>query len=105
MFRAISITSKHQALITGDFNYPGINWETLEADSTSQGFLDLTHDCFLIQHFSVSTRNNNILNLVMTTDANMVENTQVIEHFCNNDHDIVVWDLVHTTHITDNMHK
>ena len=41
----------------------------------------------------------------MTTEANMVENTQVIEHFCNSDHNIVVWDLVLTSHITDKMHK
>ena len=41
----------------------------------------------------------------MTTEANMVGNTQVIEHFCNSDHNIVVWDLVLTTHITDKMHK
>ena len=57
MFRAISIASKHQALIMGDFNYPGVNWVTLETDSMSQGFLDLTQDCFLIQHVSVPTRN------------------------------------------------
>ena len=41
----------------------------------------------------------------MITEANMVENTYVIEHFCNSDHNIVVWDLVLTTHITDKMHK
>ena len=105
MFRAISNASKHQALIVGYFNYPGINWETLEADSMSQGFLDLMQEYFLIQHVSVPTRNNNILDLVMTTEANMVEYTQVIEHFCNSNHNIVVWDLVLTTHITDKIHK
>ena len=41
----------------------------------------------------------------MTTEANMVENTQVIEHFGNSDHNIVVWNLVLTTYITDKMHK
>ena len=46
MFRAISIASKHQVLIMGDFSYPGINWETPEDDSMSQGFFDLTQDCF-----------------------------------------------------------
>ena len=65
----------------------------------------LAGDCFLIQHVSVPTRNNNILDLVMTTEATMVENTQVIEHFCNSDHNTVIWDLVLRTHITDKMHK
>ena len=75
MFRAISIASTHQAIIMGNFNYRGIHWKTLEADSLSQGFLDVTLDCFFIQHVSAPTRNNNILDLVMTTEANMVENT------------------------------
>ena len=105
MFRAISIASKYQALIMGDFNYQGINWETLEADSMSQGFFDLTQDCFLMQHVLVPTRYNNILDLVITTKANVVENTQVMEHFCNCGHNILEWDLVLTTHITDKMHK
>ena len=86
----------------GDFHYPGFNLVMLEADSMSQGFLDLTQDYFLIQHVSVPTIN--ILDLVMTTEANMVENIQVIELFCNSNHNIVVWDLVLTTHIMDNMH-
>ena len=105
MLSAISIASKHQALTMSNFNYPGINWKTLEADSMSQDFLDLTQDCFLKQHVSLPTRDNNILDLVMTTDGNIVENTQIIEHFCNSDHNIVVWDLVLITHITDKMHK
>ena len=28
-----------------------------------------------------------------------------MEHFCNSDHNIVVWDLVLTTYITDKLHK
>ena len=35
-------------LIMGDFNFPGINWVTLDADVTDSKFLDLTQDCFLI---------------------------------------------------------
>ena len=94
LFRAISVASKPQVLIMGILITQGlINWETLEADSMSQGFV------------SIPTRNNNILYLVMTTEANMVENTQVIEHFCKSDHNIVVWDLVLTTQITDKIHK
>ena len=52
----------------------------------SQGFLDLTQNCLLIQNVSVPTRNKIILDLEMTTEANMVENIQVIEHFCTSDH-------------------
>ena len=47
MFRAITIASKHQALIMGDFNYPGINWVTLDADSMSHGFFGPDSGLFL----------------------------------------------------------
>ena len=35
----------------------------------------------------------------------MIENTQVTAHFRNSHHNIVVWNLVPTTHITDKVHK
>ena len=65
MFRAISIASKHLALIMGDFNYPGINWVTLEAEPK---FFGPDSGLFSNTHVSVPTRNKNILDLVMTTE-------------------------------------
>ena len=54
--------------------------------------------------YQYQLENKNILDLVMTTEANMVENIPVIEHFSNSDHNIVAWDLVLTTHIMNKMH-
>jgi hypothetical protein len=34
----------------GDFNYPGINWETFESNNHGQAFRDLVMENFLIQH-------------------------------------------------------
>ena len=44
LFRTIEKASKGQALIMGDFNYPKINWDTLECDSTGTKFRDLLLD-------------------------------------------------------------
>ena len=43
-------------LIMGDFNFPGIDWGTLEADVTGNKFLDSTQYCFLRQHVLKPTR-------------------------------------------------
>jgi len=52
----------------GDFNYPGIYWSTLKADDTGNKFLKLVLDCYLEQHVHKPTRNNNILDLILTNE-------------------------------------
>ena len=79
-------------LIMGDFNFPGINWVTLEADVTGSKFLDLTQDYFLIQHVLKPTRYDNILDLVLSSKENMVEELLVLEHLANSDHNIITWE-------------
>ena len=76
-------------LIIGDFNFPGIDWVTLEADVTGSKFLDLTQDCFLTQHVLKPTRYDNLLDLVLSSEENMVEKLFVLEHSANTDHNII----------------
>ena len=47
LMHVIKEESNNMVLIMGDFNFPGIDWVTLEADVTGSKFLDLTPDCFL----------------------------------------------------------
>jgi hypothetical protein len=47
LFKAIECASQSNVLIMGDFNYPNINWETLDCDSTSANFRDLLLDSYL----------------------------------------------------------
>ena len=101
MYQAITAASQGQALIMGDFNYRTINWTTLEADSHEKPFINLIQDCFLTQHVLQPTRGKNILDLILTTDPNTIEEVEVLEHFSTSDHQIVMWsflctdDLVH----------
>ena len=74
----------------GDFNYPGIDWESLEADSNGAIFLDLLQNNFWCQHVSSPTRHDNILDLVITSEESMVTDLQVMEHFSNSDHNIYI---------------
>ena len=88
-----------------DFNFPGINWVTLEADITGSKFLDLTQDCFLIQHVLKPTSYDNILDLVLSTEENMDEELFILEHLANSDHNIITSKTTCETVINKNLDK
>ena len=81
LFSAINSVKNKQLLIMGDFNYPNIDWDLLESDQCGSSFLDLIQHCFLVQHVQTATRDNNILDLVLTSEEGMVEGLEVKEHF------------------------
>jgi ribonuclease P/MRP protein subunit RPP40 len=94
MFSAIKESAKVQSIIVGDFNYPNIVWDTFECKSKKdEMFIDLVQECFLTQHVDEPTRGRNILDLVFTTEPNMVKNLLVSEHLSTSDHQIIQWDL------------
>ena len=51
MMREIELMSeiKEHVLVCGDFNFPHINWNTLQADKLGQKFVDCVHDCYFQQ--------------------------------------------------------
>jgi len=66
-------------LIMGDFNFPGIDWNSLTSSASSQEqlFLEEYQDWFLWQHTTRPTRfrgqqTANILDLVMTNEEGMI---------------------------------
>ena len=56
MFEVIERASQMQVIIMGDFNYPGINWDKMESDSSGERFLETCQDCIVYQHVRKSTR-------------------------------------------------
>lgn len=89
--------SRGQVLITGDFNYSDINWELRESGKLGKEFLDLVDDCFLWQHVKLPTRGKNILDLVLTSAENMVEDLEVRGTIANNDYNLILFRLIHKT--------
>ncbi|MGE5821999.1 MAG: hypothetical protein ACM31M_05390, partial [Nitrososphaerota archaeon] len=94
LFRVIENASKGDVLIMGDFNYPKINWDSLDSDSNSMAFRDLILDNYLFQHVRQPTRLNNILDLVISSNVDMVSEVRVLEHLGNSDHNMLVWNLL-----------
>jgi len=66
------IPTHSNIVIAGDFNYPDINWQskTTQSHSTTRRlndeFIDLVDDFALTQHVESQTRNNRILDLVLS---------------------------------------
>ena len=78
----------------GDFNYPDIDWSlSLASSSSSQYFVDCVDDGFLTQHVTESTCNGKILDLVFTSDADMIDSVTVLSPLGNSDHNMLEWEV------------
>lgn len=93
LFSNIRMASKGPVLIMGDFNYRGINWTEYEASGEGSDFLKVIDDCYLEQHVKESTRGKNVLDLILTTELNMVQNVNILAPIANGDHNVLSWDL------------
>ncbi|MBA1446783.1 MAG: hypothetical protein FE835_18145 [Gammaproteobacteria bacterium] len=84
---AIKETSKGECVIMGDFNHGHIQWKSLEsAGGDDQQFLFLIQDCFLTQHVLEPTRGGNVLDLVFSSQNELVDNVKVHEPLGSSDH-------------------
>jgi len=92
MFKCIEFASKMNKpiLLMGDFNYPGINWSTNEADKLGNRFFKLVRKCHLKQHITKATRMDNILDLVFTKELLVVGEPYIIPPLENCDHNILI---------------
>ena len=86
------------AVITGDFNAPSVDWSSLTVNNNTQygqtvnqEVLNLTVQNGLYQIQHKPTRMNNILDLVFVTNINLVNNVKVYPSM--SDHDCVITDI------------
>jgi ribonucleases P/MRP protein subunit RPP40 len=91
LFKMLAGVSREKLLLMGDFNFPELNWGKPETLDDSHSFLKCINDNFLIQCVENSTRGNNVLDLVFTSEENMIENLTVGEPFGTSDHQIIRW--------------
>ena len=103
---AISVLrDKHKKavfIISGDFNVPDIHWPSNSIRGNayphrvSQRFLDIFHDLALEQMVDFTTRNQNALDLVLTSHpAFMTRCSRLPPLGAKSDHDIVLYDTTH----------
>lgn len=94
MYELITRASREHVLIMGDFNFPELDWEKSETLDDSHPFIECVNDNFLFQGVIECTRSSNILDLVLTSEENMIDNVSVGEPFGSSDHQIIRFDFI-----------
>lgn len=90
-------------IIVGDFNFPSINWQNdncIKCNNFSCVgiFLTLHYKLGLQQFVQSPTRNNNILDLILSNDSNGILNVEIAEPFSTSDHNSIIFDILIDTH-------
>ena len=87
--------AKGDVLICGDFNHPSIDWKNLDAGKNDMEFLDLTQDLFLTQHVTEPTRENNVLDLVLSSNPDIVQDVKIVNPLTGTcDHNVVEFNMI-----------
>ena len=91
---AIKEVSKGDCIIMGDFNHGHIQWNSLESTGIEdQQFLFLIQDSFLTQHVLEPTRGENVLDIVLSSQKELVDNVKIFEPLGNSDHNQIHFDI------------
>ncbi len=76
-------------VIMGDFNCPGINWETVSADKEGYQLLNFYSENFLSQFVLEAMREENILDIILATEEELIKEVVVGNPLGNSDHSTV----------------
>ena len=91
LYRELSLAINNKlSLILGDFNAV-VDWNTRTSESHQEGarLLEFVNDEFLHQWVDKPTRGNNTLDLVLSTEDNLISNLTIGEKLGKSDHSIV----------------
>ena len=95
-----NICSSHQHIVLArDFNLPQISWSSPEKTTgcSENAFIELLNDHFMVQLNNTATRENNILDLVITNIPELVNISEVLspaEAEIFTDHSVINFDLL-----------
>jgi len=99
LYNVLQEVSNKFMLLMGDFNYADIDWPihsvSSSASSGSNEIFKLVEEHFLTQHVNSPTRGDAILDLVLSSEPDLISNVTVIHNFRNSDHNMVAF----TTHL------
>ena len=78
----------------GDFNHGHTQWKSLESTGgDDQQFLFLIQESFLTQHVLEPTRGENVLDIVLSSQKELVDNVKIHEPLGNSDHNQIHFDI------------
>ena len=82
-----------QTLLLGDFNSP-VDWSTLTAGAEGMRLVEFSNNSFLTQMVRVPTRGRNTLDLVFSSDEDMVSDVEVGPGLAGSDHGMVTFEVL-----------
>ena len=84
---AISEVSKGDCIIMGDYNHGNIKWDTLQSTGVEDStFVCLVQDNFLTQHVIEPTRATRVLDIVLSSQKELLDNVEIEEPLGSSDH-------------------
>ncbi len=90
------------SIICGDFNLPRIDWKNLTCDSEGSRLLKVVKKLYLSQFVREPTLDNNVLDIVLASDAELINTCEVGEVLANSDHNIVRCEINCEVNIKEN---
>ena len=86
-------TGNMEKIVAGDFNHRSIDWKALSCSGSSadQRFLDKVQDNFLSQHVVDPTRGQNVLDLVFSSEPDLITECIVEGKIGSTDHNTVIF--------------
>ena len=86
------LLSEHECVMMGDFNLPNTDW-TLQRPTPAPGIklMQLLVDNNLTQHVHETTRQNNILDLVISTEKELIVNLKITDKI--GDHQAITFSI------------
>ena len=87
------ICSVNNCVIMGDFNLPVTRWGEPITAHAGQKLYQCLIESSLHQHVKEPTRGNNILDIILTTDENLVKDVEIGPEFSTSDHGRVLFTI------------
>ena len=105
LYDLLNVVSKENFILMGDFNFGNsIDWKSNVNHGQDKIFLKFIIKKFLIQHVDHPPRDSNILDLIISSDTDLVKDIVVGENFGNSDHQIIRFNIV-VTYLNDKKKK
>lgn len=89
LYNLLSKIGDKRVVLIGDFNYSELKWGKPELIDRSHPFVNCLDDNFLLQLVDQPTRQNNYLDLLITSEEKLISNVMVEEPFGTSDHQII----------------
>ena len=94
LYSNLSAATKDKfCVISGDFNCPRVNWKDMIGDAEGTRLINFASEELLTQWVEEPTRGNSILDLVFTSEDNLIANLSVGEKLGKGDHNMVKFEI------------